>query len=179
MYSREIAVGLEKSGERFLWVVRKSSSTSPELEMPEGFLERTRGRGVVVRSWAPQADILSCHESVGGFVTHCGWNSVLEAVIAGVPMLAWPLYAEQHINCLVLVEEMKLALPIQSDSDSNNSLVVSGDEVERRVRELMRSPVRQRSAEMKAMASAAWKSGPGGSSLAAFSNLVASWNLIT
>uniref|UniRef100_A0A2N9I7W5 Glycosyltransferase n=1 Tax=Fagus sylvatica TaxID=28930 RepID=A0A2N9I7W5_FAGSY len=172
----KIAYGLERSNQRFLWVVKSpqgSSTDQPELEvvLPKGFLERTKERGLVVKSWAPQNAILR-HESVGGFVTHCGWNSVLEAVSNGVPMVAWPLYAEQHSNSVVLVEEMKLAIPIDTEG-----LMVSAEEVEKRVRQLMEleegKVVRQRSLEMRAMAMEAWSSG--GSSCAAFSTLVASW----
>ena len=60
---------------------------------------------MVVKNLAPQSAILS-HESVGGFVSHCGWNSVLEAVVAGVPLVAWPLYAEQKMNRVYLVERI-------------------------------------------------------------------------
>lgn len=85
---KEIAVGLEKSGERFLWVVRNppelQNQTEPDLEslLPEGFLNSTKNRGMVVKSWAPQVPVLN-HKALGGFVTHCGWNSVLESVCAG------------------------------------------------------------------------------------------------
>ncbi|KAF7836395.1 UDP-glycosyltransferase 88F3-like [Senna tora] len=102
---KEIADALERSGQRFLWVVKRppldestkqTYGTSAEFDLdsvlPSGFLERTKGRGLVVKSWAPQVEVLS-KESVGGFVTHCGWNSVLEAVVAGVPMIGWPLSA--------------------------------------------------------------------------------------
>ncbi|KAD4585954.1 hypothetical protein E3N88_23555 [Mikania micrantha] len=104
---KEIAKGLEASGHRFLWVVRSPPSKKkedrflpppePELDvvLPEGFLNRTKERGLVVKKWAPQVAVLG-HKSVGGFVTHCGWNSVLEAVSFGVPMVGWPLYAEQR-----------------------------------------------------------------------------------
>ncbi|KAK9929757.1 hypothetical protein M0R45_026841 [Rubus argutus] len=80
--------------------------------LPRGFLQRTKDRGMVVKSWAPQVPVLK-KESVGGFVTHCGWNSVLESVIAGVPMVAWPLYAEQHLNRSVLVKEMGMAIDVE------------------------------------------------------------------
>jgi hypothetical protein len=125
---REIAIGLEKSGQRFLWVVRNpptndlsvaiKAQRDPDLDslFPDGFLERTKERGLVVKLWAPQVKILN-HSSIGGFVTHCGWNSTLEAVCAGVPMVAWPLYAEQRLNRVVLVEEMKLALSMNESED--------------------------------------------------------------
>ena len=114
---REIAIGLGKSGQRFLWVVRDPPSHNlsvsikengePDLDslFPDGFLERTKERGLVVKLWTPQGEILT-HRSVGGFVTHCGWNSILEAVCAGVPLVAWPLYAEQTLNRAVLVARL-------------------------------------------------------------------------
>ncbi|XXG88920.1 hypothetical protein AAC387_Pa12g1053 [Persea americana] len=108
----------------------------PDLEalLLDGFLEQTKGRGLVVKSWAPQMAVLS-HGSVGGFVTHCGWNSVLEALTAKVPMVAWPLYAEQWLNRVVLVEEMALAMPIEG---VEKGWLVAED-IEKRVRGLMES----------------------------------------
>ncbi|GFY86443.1 UDP-glucosyl transferase 88A1 [Actinidia rufa] len=126
---REIAIGLERSDQRFLWVAKTTLDLA--VVLPEGFLERTKERGLVVESWAPQAEILK-HGAVGGFVSHCGWNSVVEAVSAGVGMVAWPLYAEQWLNRVVLVE-MEVAIAVQMDDDG----WVIGDEVERSVRELM------------------------------------------
>lgn len=145
---REVATGLEASGQRFLWVVRTPPSDDPEKKfekppepdldalLPEGFLGRTKDRGLVVKSWAPQRDVLA-HASVGGFVTHCGWNSVLEAVMAGVPMLAWPLYAEQRLNRVFLEKELQLAVAVEGyDSDKG---VVTAEEVAAKVRWLMDS----------------------------------------
>ncbi|KAF7840187.1 UDP-glycosyltransferase 88B1 [Senna tora] len=175
---KEIAMGLERSSHRFLWVVKSplGLDTEPILEdlLPHGFLERTKEKGLVLKSWAPQNAILS-HESVGGFVTHCGWNSVLEAVRYGVPMVAWPLYAEQHMNSVVMVKEMKVAMSIFGEEKS--SKMVSAEEVERRVRALMEfeegKVVRKRCLEVKEMAMAAWSKG--GSSFNAFTHLVCSW----
>ncbi|KAG5227459.1 UDP-glycosyltransferase 88A [Salix suchowensis] len=180
----EIATGLEKSGQRFLWVVRNPPSHNlkvainaqgdPDLDslLPEGFLERTKERGYVVKSWAPQVEIVN-HGSVGGFVTHCGWNSTLEAVCAGVPMVAWPLYAEQRLNRVVLVEEMKLALSMDESEDG----FVSADEVEKKVRGIMESTegkmIRERASAMKNEAKAALSDG--GSSHVALSKLLESW----
>ncbi|KAG9441566.1 hypothetical protein H6P81_017420 [Aristolochia fimbriata] len=145
---KEIAIGLERSEQRFLWVVRSPPSPNdktlgrlsvppePDLEalLSKGFLERTRNRGKVIKSWAPQPAVLN-HESVGGFVTHCGWNSILEAVCAGVPMVAWPLYAEQKMNKVFLTEEAKLAIAVREEENG----LVTAAEVEKRVRELMES----------------------------------------
>ncbi|KAK9270657.1 hypothetical protein L1049_026239 [Liquidambar formosana] len=141
--------------------------------MPEGFLERTKERGMVVKSWAPQVAVLS-HESVAGFVTHCGWNSVLEAVVAGVPMVAWPLYAEQHLNKTILVESMKMAIPLEQGEEDG---FVSAAELEKRVRELMESDrgreLRELSWKMREMALAAW--GNLGTSTTALAKLVEVW----
>ncbi|MED6118282.1 UDP-glycosyltransferase 13 [Stylosanthes scabra] len=134
---REIAVALERSGKRFLWVVRDPMGTEEinlEALLTKGFLERTKEKGMVIKNWAPQVEVLS-HDSVGGFVTHCGWNSVMEAVTFGVPMVAWPLYAEQNLNKVVIVEEMKVALPLKEDEGG----FVRASELEERVVELMES----------------------------------------
>ncbi|XBI88379.1 hypothetical protein VPH35_026349 [Triticum aestivum] len=108
----------------------------PDLDalLPEGFLDRTKGTGLVVKSRAPQRDVL-VHGAVDGFMTHCGWNSVLEAVIAGVAMLAWPLYAEQRMNRVFLEEELGLAVAV----DGYDKEVVEADEVTAKVRWLMDS----------------------------------------
>ncbi|CAN6297815.1 unnamed protein product [Urochloa humidicola] len=95
--SKELALGLEASNQPFLWVVRSDGSDESNQWMPEGWEQRVAGRGMVVRGWAPQVAVLA-HMSVGAFLTHCGWNSVLEAASAGVPVLTWPLVFEQFIN---------------------------------------------------------------------------------
>ncbi|KAM0014280.1 putative UDP-glucuronosyl/UDP-glucosyltransferase, UDP-glycosyltransferase family [Helianthus debilis subsp. tardiflorus] len=181
---KEIAKGLEMSGVRFLWVVRSPPSNKkedrflpppePDLDvlLPEGFLEHTKDRGLVVKKWAPQVAVLN-HKSVGGFVTHCGWNSILEAVCAGVPMVAWPLYAEQKLNKVVLTHDMKLALPM----DESEGGMVTAMEVEKRVRQLMEGDegkvVRDVVTARKEEAAKALSEG--GSSRAALSKLVALW----
>lgn len=118
----ELALGLEMSEQRFLWVVRRPSDKAANASyfkvhgqdeafdfLPEGFLHRTKNRGFVVPSWAPQVQVLA-HEATGGFLTHCGWNSTLESVVNGVPVIAWPLYAEQRMNALLLAEGIQVAL---------------------------------------------------------------------
>ena len=90
----EIAIALESLGQQFIWVVKKEKQEGiKEKWLPEGFEERIEGKGLIIRGWAPQVMILE-HEVVGGFVTHCGWNSTLEGVCAGLPMVAWPVAAE-------------------------------------------------------------------------------------
>ncbi|XP_045813183.1 UDP-glycosyltransferase 1-like [Trifolium pratense] len=172
---KEIAIGLEKSEQRFLWIVRSdidSEKLSLDELLPEGFLERTKEKGMVVRNWAPQTAILS-HDSVGGFVTHCGWNSMLEAICVGVPMIAWPMYAEQRLNRLFMVEEMKVGLQM---NESNG--LISATELGERAKELMEShrgiDIRERILKMKISAKEA--RGGGGSSLIDLKKLVDSWS---
>uniref|UniRef100_A0A0E0C7K7 Glycosyltransferase n=1 Tax=Oryza meridionalis TaxID=40149 RepID=A0A0E0C7K7_9ORYZ len=142
---KEIARGLESSGHRFLWVVRSPRQDptnllehlpEPDLAalLPEGFLERTADKGMVVKSWAPQAKVLR-HAATAAFVTHCGWNSTLEGITAGVPLLCWPLYAEQRMNKVFIVEEMKVGVVI----DGYDEEMVSAEEVEAKVRLVMES----------------------------------------
>lgn len=141
----ELALGLEASGQRFLWVVRSPSekgadsayfsvhsSNDPFAFLPEGFVERTKRVGLVISSWAPQVKILR-HKSTGGFLTHCGWNSSLESIVHGVPMIAWPLYAEQKMNTALLVEDVKVALRTRAGEDG----IVGREEVARVVKSLM------------------------------------------
>lgn len=108
----ELALGLEKSGAKFIWCAKEPTDGNlPEHYgvVPPGFEDRTSGRGRVVRGWAPQVQILS-HRAVGVFLTHCGWNSTLESIFAGVPLLAWPLSADQFSNATLLVEQLGVAV---------------------------------------------------------------------
>ncbi|CAL5189315.1 unnamed protein product [Lathyrus oleraceus] len=116
-----LAFGLERSGTRFVWVV-KAPWREKQIEegyglVPEGFEERVSGRGIVVRGWAPQMAILG-HRAVGGFLSHCGWNSVLDAVVTGVGILGWPMEADQFVNAKLLVEDMEVAVRVCEGADS-------------------------------------------------------------
>ncbi|KAI5564053.1 hypothetical protein POPTR_014G041800v4 [Populus trichocarpa] len=140
----ELAWGLELSHQRFIFVVRMPTNSSasaaffnagsdvsdPKTYLPTGFLERTQERGLVVPSWAPQVLVLK-HPSTGGFLTHCGWNSTLEAVTHGMPMIAWPLYAEQRMNATILAEEIGIAIKPVAEPGAS---LVGREEVERVVR---------------------------------------------
>ncbi|XP_071722208.1 scopoletin glucosyltransferase-like [Rutidosis leptorrhynchoides] len=109
----EIAVGLEASGQQFIWVVKKDPNAEEGKEewLPDGYESRIRNKGLIIRGWAPQALILD-HEATGGFVTHCGWNSILEAVAAGVPMVTWPVAAEQFYNEKLVTQVLKIGVDI-------------------------------------------------------------------
>ncbi|BAF18020.2 UDP-glycosyltransferase 88F3 [Oryza sativa Japonica Group] len=178
---KEIARGLENSGHRFLWVVRSPPPedpakfslprSEPDLGalLPEKFLERTRERGMVVMSWAPQVEVLR-HAATAAFVTHCGWNSILEAATAGVPMLCWPQYAEQRLNKVLVVDGMQLGVVM----DGYDEELVKAEEVEKKVRLVMDSDegkkLRGRLAMAKEMAAEALADG--GPSCTAFSDFV-------
>ncbi|CAH9100613.1 unnamed protein product [Cuscuta europaea] len=109
---QEVAIGLEKSRVNFIWVVRFPQNASEmttktpmnllEAALPEGFLERVGDRGRVVERWAPQIRILS-HPSIGGFMSHCGWNSVMESIECGVPIIAMPMHLDQPVNAKLIV----------------------------------------------------------------------------
>ncbi|KAJ4797491.1 Glycosyltransferase [Rhynchospora pubera] len=141
----ELAFGLEASGQRFLWVVRCPSDKdksaaffdvqsldNPLNYLPDGFVKRNADRGMVVPSWAPQVKVLA-HAATGGFLSHCGWNSTLESVSQGVPMITWPLYAEQRMNALMLVDGAGIALRPVTREDG----LVERGEVATVVKELM------------------------------------------
>ncbi|XP_062233078.1 UDP-glycosyltransferase 89B2-like [Phragmites australis] len=107
LHAAALAAALERTGVAFVW------AAGPTVTLPEGFEERAAagGRGMVIRGWAPQVTALR-HRAVGWFVTHCGWNSVLEASAAGVAMLAWPMTADQFVNARLLVDDLGAAVPV-------------------------------------------------------------------
>ncbi|XP_044493337.1 anthocyanidin 3-O-glucosyltransferase 2-like [Mangifera indica] len=145
---KEIASGLEQSGVRFLWSLRRpppkgklatpSEYTSDLQEvLPHGFMERTKQMGMVC-GWAPQKAVLA-HKSVGGFVSHCGWNSVLESLWFGVPIATWPMYAEQQINAFQLVKDLGLAVELKMDYRDTSGEIVSAEEIARAIKSVMES----------------------------------------
>jgi len=144
-----LALGLERSETRFVWVAPTPSKEQMEEGyglVPDGFLDRVSGRGMVVTGWAPQVAILN-HRVVGGFVSHCGWNSVSEAMVSGVVIVGWPMEADQFLNARLLVEERGVAVRVCEGADSvpdSNELsrvvkrVMSGESPEKRRAKLMR-----------------------------------------
>ncbi|XP_027104795.1 UDP-glucosyltransferase 29 [Coffea arabica] len=102
----QIAFGLELSNVNFIWVIRFPVGEDISLKeaLPKGFLERVGHRAMVLKGWAPQGRILK-HPSIGGFVSHCGWSSVMEGIKFGVPIVAVPMHLDQPLNAR-LVEEL-------------------------------------------------------------------------
>ncbi|XWS28762.1 hypothetical protein CRYUN_Cryun25bG0099100 [Craigia yunnanensis] len=110
----EIACGLANSEQPFLWVIRPGlvlGSEGTEL-LPEGFQEKVGERGCVVK-WAPQREVLA-HDAVGGFLTHCGWNSTLESVSTGVPMLCRPGFGDQVLNMRYICYVWEIGLELEN-----------------------------------------------------------------
>uniref|UniRef100_A0A0E0B2C7 Glycosyltransferase n=1 Tax=Oryza glumipatula TaxID=40148 RepID=A0A0E0B2C7_9ORYZ len=123
---RELAGGLEASGVDFLWAVRPI-----DADLGAGFEERVEGRGMVAREWVDQWRILR-HGCVKGFLSHCGWNSAVESISAGVPLAAWPMGAEQPLNAIHAVDELRIGVRVPTGHG-----VVSSEEIARVARELM------------------------------------------
>ncbi|KAI4302585.1 hypothetical protein MLD38_038311 [Melastoma candidum] len=144
---KEISIALENTGYRFLWSLKQPPNDTdvnipddyPSFDgiLPEGFLERTVGMGKVI-GWAPQAEILA-HRSVGGFISHCGWNSILESMWFGVPIATWSLYSEQQFNAFLMVKELGLSVEIRIDYNLNfNPMLVQAEDIEKGIREVMK-----------------------------------------
>ncbi|XP_022967170.1 7-deoxyloganetin glucosyltransferase-like [Cucurbita maxima] len=123
----EFAWGLADSGKSFLWIIRPDIVVGDLAILPSEFVVETKDRSMIA-SWCCQEQVLN-HPSIGGFLTHSGWNSTLESICAGVPMISWPFFAEQQTNCRYCCTEWGIGMEI----DSN----VKRNEVEELVRELM------------------------------------------
>ncbi|XP_068657128.1 scopoletin glucosyltransferase-like [Aristolochia californica] len=130
----EIAEALESSGCPFIWVVKESQT------LPEGFEGRTKEKGLVITGWAPQMIILE-HPALGGFMTHCGWNSVLEGISSGLPMITWPAFAEQFYNEKLVTDVLKIGVGVGSRQwlmwGEEKRLVVKKQAIEDAVRRVM------------------------------------------
>ncbi|KAL0927929.1 hypothetical protein M5K25_002154 [Dendrobium thyrsiflorum] len=121
----EIALGLEKSGLPFVWVLRMGLP-------PQGFQERIAGRGLVWIGWVPQARLLA-HPAVGGFLTHGGWSSIVEGMVVGATMVVLPMQFEQGLTARHLVESGYAMEVVRNDEDGS----FSGEEIARKLRMAM------------------------------------------
>eukprot|EP00261_Vitis_vinifera_P032668 XP_019073911.1 PREDICTED: 7-deoxyloganetin glucosyltransferase-like [Vitis vinifera] len=124
---KEFAWGLANSKYSFLWIIRPDIVMGDSAVLPEEFLKETKDRGLLV-SWCPQEQVLS-HPSVGVFLTHCGWNSMLEAICGGVPVICWPFFADQQTNCRYACTTWGIGVEVDHD--------VKRDEIEELVKEMM------------------------------------------
>uniref|UniRef100_A0ACD5VY42 Uncharacterized protein n=1 Tax=Avena sativa TaxID=4498 RepID=A0ACD5VY42_AVESA len=138
----ELGLGLEASKKPFIWVI-KAGPKSPEVEewLADGFEGRVKDRGMIIRGWAPQVMIL-WHQAIGGFMTHCGWNSTIEGICAGVPMITWPHFQEQFLNENMVVDVLKTGVPvgvkgITEWGNEQQEVMVTRDAVETAVHTLM------------------------------------------
>lgn len=131
-----LATGLEASGQAFVWAIKLPQADpkpkANEVGLPEGFEERTRDRGLIIWGWAPQLLIIS-HPSIGAFLNHCGWNSALESLSMGIPVITWPMFADQPYNSKLLEEHMGVAIRICEGMNS----VPDEEEVRRAVTMLL------------------------------------------
>ncbi|KAI5682837.1 hypothetical protein M9H77_04065 [Catharanthus roseus] len=156
---REIAIGLEKSQQKFIWVLRDADKGDVfnvqglirSIELPDGFEKRIQGKGLLVRNWAPQLEILE-HFATGGFMSHCGWNSCMESLSMGVPMATWPMHSDQPRNAALITEILRVGLVVKEWCRRDE--VIKASEVEKVVRDLMGSDseigaeLRKRAAEL-------------------------------
>ncbi|CAN4091182.1 unnamed protein product [Withania somnifera] len=129
----EIAKGLELSKVSFIWTIKfpKGVNSTIEETVPQGFLETTKGKGMIIEGWVPQSQILN-HSSIGGFVTHCGWNSMLESMSFGIPIIAMPMNHDQPLNSR-LVEELGIGVEILRGENGE----IKREEVEKGIRKVV------------------------------------------
>ncbi|XP_049355223.1 UDP-glycosyltransferase 73C4-like [Solanum verrucosum] len=138
----ELGLGLESSKRPFIWVVRHMTDELKSWLVEEDFEERVKGQGLLIHGWAPQVLILS-HPSIGAFLTHCGWNSSLEGITAGVAMITWPMFAEQFINERLIVNVVKTGVkagtesPVMFGEEEKLGKQVSKDDIKKVIEEVM------------------------------------------
>lgn len=162
----EIAWGLANSHQPFLWVIRPGSVCDSEWSesLPKGFLEDLGGRGHIVK-WAPQLEVLR-HGSVGGFWTHNGWNSTMESICEGVPMICSPSFGDQMVNARYVSDVWKVGVHLEGKLERG--------EIEKAIRKIMdegvRKEMRERLEELKKKAKQCLM--PGGSSFQSLESLV-------
>ncbi|XP_008229471.1 PREDICTED: 7-deoxyloganetin glucosyltransferase-like [Prunus mume] len=160
----EFGWGLANSRLPFFWVIRPDLVIGESAILPPEFVAETKERSLIA-GWCPQEQVLN-HPSVGGFLTHSGWNSTVESLTAGVPMLCWPFFGDQQMDCRYTCNEWGIGMEISND--------VKRDEVEKLVKELMEGEkgkkMKNKVMEWKKLAEEA--TGPHGSSSTNLDNLV-------
>ncbi|XP_068316653.1 linamarin synthase 2-like [Pyrus communis] len=123
----EFAWGLANSKHPFLWIVRADVVKGDSPILPEEFLEEIKDRGYIT-GWCAQDQVLA-HPSVGAFLTHSGWNSTIETISHGVPVICWPFFAEQQTNCRYSCTTWEIGMEVSPD--------VKRHEIEALVKEML------------------------------------------
>ncbi|CAH1419238.1 unnamed protein product [Lactuca virosa] len=145
----EFGWGLVNSGREFLWIIRTDLVDGKPVVLPQELKQAMKGKGFVA-SWCSQEEVLN-HPSVGGFLTHGGWGSIIESLSTGVPMICWPVSGDQQTNCRQMCKEWEVGMEISKN--------LNRDEVEKLVRELMEGGegkrMRKKALEWKKMAESA------------------------
>ncbi|KAJ1691249.1 hypothetical protein LUZ63_015404 [Rhynchospora breviuscula] len=139
----ELGSGLEAANKPFIWVLKEAEIT-PEVErwLSKDFEKRVQQKGLICRGWVPQLAILS-HPSIGGFMTHCGWNSILESISLGVPMITWPHFSDQFTNEKLVVNVLGLGVSLGTETvcwmpaADDETIWVHWDDIEKAVQKLM------------------------------------------
>lgn len=139
----EFSWGLANSNQSFLWIIRPDLVSGDSRILEPEFLESTKNNGLLAQ-WCPQEKVLN-HPSVGGFLTHSGWNSTMESISSGVPMICWPFFSDQQTNCWYSCNKWGIGMEIEGD--------VNRRRIEDLVKMLM---VEEKGKEMREMASV-WK----------------------
>ncbi|GLJ07719.1 hypothetical protein SUGI_0073190 [Cryptomeria japonica] len=136
--TKALARGIAASKQHFIWTIKDpvGSNINSCNFLPEDFIEETKDRGMVIHGWVPQLLILS-HPATAFFMTHCGWNSILESISAGVPMVVWPMAFDQFINAKLVTEQLGLGLQICDEFDA----IASSDIVENTVKAAMATKI--------------------------------------
>ncbi|XP_031118832.1 UDP-glycosyltransferase 73C4-like [Ipomoea triloba] len=139
----ELGLALESSNRPFIWVIRYMSDEFQNWLRQEKYEERVKEQqGLVIYGWAPQVLILS-HPSIGGFLSHCGWNSSLEAITSGLPLITWPLFGEQFLNERLIVNVLKIGVrggmefPVVFGSEEQTGVQVNRDDIVVAIEEVM------------------------------------------
>ncbi|KAK8710920.1 hypothetical protein V6N13_146229 [Hibiscus sabdariffa] len=150
---KEFAWGLANCKRPFLWMVRPDVVMGESAVLPEEFFEEIKGRGFIA-SWCQQ-DLVLSHPSVAVFLTHCGWNSTLESISRGVPVICWPFFAEQQTNCRFACTTWGIGMEVNPDVNRND--------VEALVKEMMEGDngqkMKKKALEWKEKAEAATRVG--------------------
>ncbi|KAJ4759364.1 Glycosyltransferase [Rhynchospora pubera] len=138
----QLAIGLLNSKQRFVWVLREADrgyfiaegEKGLQNKLPPGFMETIEDKGTIIGGWAPQLEILA-HKATGAFMSHCGWNSCMESISMGVPILAWPMHSDQPWNAVLVCDYLKVGLIVR-DWDHRREILPAA-EIEKAIKEVM------------------------------------------